>query len=69
MYTLIERGPAGSRYEVTTAIDEVVAAARVETLVARLADPATALVSLTITEAGYLLRPDGSPDLEVAALR
>jgi fructuronate reductase len=69
LYTLIERGPSGSSYEVLAAIDEVIAADRVDLLVARVADPATALISLTITEAGYLLLPDGSPDPEAAALR
>ena len=54
LYTLIERDGADRRSEVIDVIAEAVDAADLAHFEAAMADPATALVTLTITEAGYL---------------
>lgn len=63
-YTLIEAGPEGASYQVVTAITEAVDGADTDHLAGRLADPDTRAVTLTVTEAGYHLRPDGRIDLD-----
>lgn len=68
-YTLIERGPAGDRFEVITAIAEAVDGRDTGHLRRRLADPATRVVTLTVTERGYHLRPDGRLDLDAPPVR
>lgn len=73
-YTLVVREPGGDRFE---PIDSVVAAHAASDHAAwlgYLADPAVALVTTTVTEAGYLRGPAGGVDAEavaadVAALR
>ena len=62
LFTLVERGPARDRFEIVGSIAEVHAAARSDRLYALLAAPATAIVTITVTEAGYHLRPDGQLD-------
>lgn len=69
LYTLIERGPEVDRFD------------RVESLVAvhggddhgawleRLRSPAVSVVTVTVTEAGYHLRPDGGLDLRDPEVR
>jgi fructuronate reductase len=61
LYTLIERGAEGDRFEVLDAIVEAHDAGDLATLEDLLAQPNTAVVTLTITEAGYHVRqtPDG----------
>lgn len=63
-YTLVTRGPQEDQFEV---IDSIVAAHDgndLELLTQKLADPATAILTLTITEAGYRMAPgSGAPRL------
>jgi fructuronate reductase len=61
LYTLIERGPDGDRFEILDAIVEARDGADLATLEDLLAQPSTAVVTLTITEAGYHVRdtPNG----------
>lgn len=66
LYTLIERGPDGDRAELIGSLARTHAAADVSSLLEDLAAPATAVVTLTVTEAGYLLSPDGSLDVSAA---
>jgi fructuronate reductase len=70
LYSLLERGPGGDRLRVYTAVREVLAGFEApERVVARLADPAVHVVSLTVTERGY--PRDGVPaaDLDGRATR
>ncbi|UOE43457.1 mannitol dehydrogenase family protein [Agromyces larvae] len=76
VFTLVERGPEGDRFEQVGSIVEAHPAARIDRFVELLADPAVAVVTLTITEAGYRLGLDGTIDLtdssvahDLAALR
>ena len=68
-YTLICRGPDGDAYELITALTEAVDGRDVEHFARRLADPATAIVTLTVTEPGYHLRPGGTLDLDSTPIR
>ena len=63
LYALIERSVDGDSVTVIDAISEAVDGARVDRLVEHVAAPDTALVTLTVTEAGYALDADGRPDL------
>jgi len=64
LYSLIER-EAGPSIRVVGAVREVLTAPREpDAVLARLADPATRYVTLTITEKGYCLGPDGRLDLD-----
>jgi fructuronate reductase len=53
LYTLIERGPASDRLSVIEVLTEVRPGSDFERLVDVVAAPPTALVTLTVTEAGY----------------
>jgi fructuronate reductase len=53
LYTLIERGPAVDRLEVIDSICDVRPASDLAGLTAAVAAPQTAVVTLTVTEAGY----------------
>ena len=68
-YTVVERGPEGDRFEPITTITEATDGRDTDHLQRRLADPATRIVTLTVTEAGYHLRPDGRLDLDAAPIR
>ena len=58
LYTVAIRSGAGAEHRVVGSIlDTVVATANPEHLIARLADPATRIVSLTVTEKGYCPTP------------
>ncbi|GGD63172.1 mannitol dehydrogenase family protein [Microbacterium murale] len=63
LYSLIERSAAGDSIALIDSIVDAVDGARVDVLAETLADPATALVTLTITEAGYALDAAHEPDL------
>ncbi len=70
LYTLVERGPEADRLRVVGCVREVLfAPAAPGAVLARLADPATRIVSLTVTEKGYCHDPatgrldDGHPDV------
>lgn len=63
LYTLVTRGPDGDRFEVVPTLSAVHAAADHDAYLARLADPAVAVLTLTVTEAGYRQGRDGGLDL------
>ncbi|GAA1834948.1 mannitol dehydrogenase family protein [Agromyces salentinus] len=63
LYTLVERGAEGDRFEVVPSIVRVEAGDDVPAFTAAVADPMTAILTLTITEAGYRLAADGTPNL------
>ncbi len=69
VYSLVERGPVADRVTQIGSIVEVRPAGRLDRMCAVLAAPETAVVTLTITEAGYHLRADGTLDLDDAAVR
>lgn len=62
LFTLIERSGSGDTFEVIGSIVEAVDGADVGRLCELVSAPATALVTLTITEAAYGLASDGSFD-------
>ena len=59
LYTLIERGPREDRLEVIDSICEARPGSDVDGLITVIAAPQTALVTLTVTEAGYVLGAAG----------
>jgi len=59
LYTLITRAADGDRFELIGSLAEVHPAADHEVYLGHLAAATTALVTVTVTEAGYLLGPDG----------
>ena len=63
LYTLIERSDDGDRVSVIPSIVEAVDGANLRRMVELIGSPTTAVVTLTITEAGYRLTSDGLPDL------
>lgn len=69
LYTLIERGAAGTSARVIAAIDHVIAADPAATLTA-LCDPGVRIVTLTVTEKGYGIdRATRAPDPDHPAVR
>ncbi|MBX9471680.1 mannitol dehydrogenase family protein [Microcella sp.] len=62
LYTLVERGRDSDTSTVVSSIAEAVDGARVDRLVQLIEAESTALVTLTVTEAGYRLLADGQPD-------
>jgi len=68
-YTVLERGPAGDRVEVVDTLVSAAAGSDTGALLAALADPAVAVVTLTVTEAGYRRRGDGGLDADDPAVR
>ncbi|WP_336603855.1 mannitol dehydrogenase family protein [Agromyces seonyuensis] len=66
VYTLVERAADGDRFEFIPSIVRVEAGDDVPAFVAAVADPQVAILTLTITEAGYRLAAGGSPDREDA---
>jgi fructuronate reductase len=62
LYTLVERGPSADRIEVVTSLVEPMDGADVGRLLDLFESAAIALVTITVTEAGYRLLADGSPD-------
>jgi fructuronate reductase len=69
LYTLVERDEEADRAEVITSVVTARPGTDVVSLCADLAAPATALVTLTITEAGYRLGADDLPDRNDAVVR
>ena len=53
LYTLIERGPVRDRLQVVESLSEAHPGGELATLTERLAAPRTAVLTLTVTEAGY----------------
>ncbi|MFB6608917.1 mannitol dehydrogenase family protein [Agromyces sp. NPDC056379] len=68
LYTLVERAADGDRFELIPSIVRVEAGDDVPAFVAAVADPQVAILTLTITEAGYRLAADGSPSLKDVAV-
>jgi len=68
LYTVIERGSAADRHEIVTCLAEARDGASISRLVKPFTSPDVALVTITVTEAGYRLRADGSPDTSDEAL-
>lgn len=64
LYSLIERSAVGDVIEIVDSIVEVADGANVLRLVELVASSDTAVITLTITESGYRLRADGTPDPE-----
>ena len=62
LYTLITRSADGDAFEVVGALSAVHAAADHDTYLDYLARPETAVVTITVTENGYLRGPDGHLD-------
>lgn len=62
VYTLIERGPDADTFHTMNSLVAARGADRPEELGRLVAHPDLAVLTLTITEAGYLLGPDGTPD-------
>ncbi|PSK96115.1 fructuronate reductase [Haloactinopolyspora alba] len=76
LYTLVTRGPVQDRFDVVTSLSAVHAAADHAAWLDVLHSPDLAVVTLTVTEAGYARAADGSLDAtddavrnDVAALR
>jgi fructuronate reductase len=76
LYTLITRSADGDAYEVLGAVSEVRPATDHDAYLDHLRRPEVAVVTITVTEAGYLRGPDGRLDrtnaavvADVAALR
>ncbi len=63
LYCLVTRGHDHDEVEVVPSIVEVDDASRLDRLTALLADSRVAVVTLTVTEAGYRLTADGDPDV------
>ena len=68
LFTLIERSADGDSAHIVSSIVKVNDGADLQRLVDLMAAPETAIVTLTITEAGYRLRADGEPDLDDAVV-
>lgn len=64
LFTLVERGDAGDAFEVVGSIVAAVDGADVGRLAELVSAPATAIITLTITEAAYGLGADGRLDLQ-----
>ena len=62
LYTLVERGPERDRFSHIGSIQSVIPGSESGRLADAIADQDTAVVTLTITESGYRLTPDGAPD-------
>lgn len=60
LFTLVERGAEGDRYELVPSIVRVEAGDDVALFVRAVASPDVAILTLTITEAGYLVDASGS---------
>lgn len=69
VYTLVERGPDGDVCHRMTALAAAHGADRPADLDRLVADPGVAVVTVTITEAGYLVGPDERLAADVTALR
>lgn len=69
LYTLVTRAGDGDHFDRVAALSATAAAADLQGWRAVLAAPATAVVTLTVSEGGYALAPDGTLDLDAPAVR
>ena len=68
LYSLVERSDTGDSVSIVRSIVEAHDGANVTRLVELLAARATAIVTITVTEAGYRLTADGAPDVSDEAV-
>ncbi len=69
LYTLVTRAPETDSYEVVGSVARTHPAADHAAWLGYLTSSALAVITLTVTEAGYLRRPDGALDLENPVLQ
>jgi len=69
LYTLLVRGPRAARPEVISSLSAVHPATDLDALRTYFADPAVAVVTLTVTEAGYRRNSSGRLDAEAVDVR
>ncbi|HET8601413.1 MAG TPA: mannitol dehydrogenase family protein [Segeticoccus sp.] len=69
LYTLVTRRPDGDRFEVVSSISEAHAAADHDAWLRLFAAPSVGLVTITVTEAGYLRAADGGLDTDSSAVQ
>lgn len=69
LYTVVVRDPAGDEAGVVGSITSAHAGADQPAWLRYLSDPQVAVVTLTVTEAGYLRGPDGGLDVQQPVLR
>ncbi|MEM8662879.1 MAG: mannitol dehydrogenase family protein [Pseudomonadota bacterium] len=67
--TVVEQAPSVSRARVTGAMVDFAPVGDAPAIIARLADPATRIASLTVTEGGYYLDADGAFDADHPEIR
>lgn len=68
LYLIAEQSGAGTKYRLGGAIRNVLVAPNgPKAVIAAIADPATRIVSFTVTEKGYCRAPDGTLDAALAA--
>ncbi len=67
-YTLVTQGPSGPTFERVASLADVRAAAEHDAWLAHLANPDVAVVTITVSEAGYHRGPEGAPARLVAGL-
>ncbi|HEU0205169.1 MAG TPA: mannitol dehydrogenase family protein [Pseudolysinimonas sp.] len=63
LYTLVERGSDGDRDEIVESLVEAIDGSDLVRLRELFRSPSLAVVTLTITESGYRLTEDGTPDI------
>ncbi len=66
LFTLVERGASGDAASIVTSLVETHPGSDSARLAALVADPAVAVITLTVTESGYRLTAAGEPDLDDA---
>lgn len=69
LYTLVVQNPDGNEYQVISALSATHSGTDVEQLLAYFRDPAVAIVTSTITEAGYMPKPGGGLDADNPAVQ
>ena len=69
LFTLIRRGPSVDEFEIVHSIVQAEPGANVAEFVRLLAAPSTAILTLTITESGYMQAGAGEIDLDDARVR
>jgi fructuronate reductase len=67
-YTLVTQGPSGPTFQRVASLSDVRAASEHDAWLAHLASPDVAVVTITVTEAGYHRGADGAPARLVAGL-
>ena len=69
LYTLVTRGAEGDRFDVISSLSRARAATDHGAWLASVASPEAAVVTLTVTEGGYLRAADGGLDLDQPLVR